>query len=147
MTSSTAIAFGVAVSLAMVGPDDDARDAARREEVLRRAQVWIDPGVPIEQARLDANPPGADSFAVDAEVECEFEPQPLGGNTPKFDCTLEKGEKIRVKYGRDNQEIYAEVAASDCCRPSAFPPTTSTWSSGFGASVARRIRSRPLSPA
>lgn len=63
-TSSTAIAFGVAVSLAMVGPDDDARDAARREEVLRRAQVWIDPGVPIEQARLDANPPGGDSFAV-----------------------------------------------------------------------------------
>ena len=33
---------------------------------------------------------------------------------------------IRVKYGRDNKEVYAEAAASRLSRRSAFQPTTST---------------------
>ena len=92
-----------------------------REEALRRAQVWLEPAVPIEQARLDINPAGPGSFLVTDSVECRFHPEQLGGTTPKFDCTLENDEVIRVKYGRDNPEIYAEVAASRLLATLGFP--------------------------
>jgi hypothetical protein len=36
----------------------------------------------------------------------------MGGTTPKFDCELPGGDVIRVKYGRGNPELRAEVAAT-----------------------------------
>ena len=68
--------------------------------------------VPIGSARLGDNPSGSDTFPVDAVVPCRFKPGGVGGNTPKFDCELESGEKVRVKYGRDNPEVFAEVIAT-----------------------------------
>ena len=100
---------------------DDDRSVAGREAILRRAQVWIEPAVPVEHASLDANPEANDRFLVSDEVECEFDPEPLGGNSPKFDCELKNGETIRVKYGRDNPEIYAEVAATRLLSALGFP--------------------------
>jgi hypothetical protein len=121
MTSSSAVVLGLVASLPAVWAQDHAREEAEREQILRSAQIWMEPKVSIEEARLDANPTGPDGFAVSDEVECEFEPEPLGGNTPKFDCELENDEIIRVKYGRDNQEIYAEVAASRLLSTLGFP--------------------------
>lgn len=144
--SSTVVGFLVIASLAAVGQTDDGREAAVREEVLRRAQVWIDPGVPIDQARLDANPPGADSFAVDADVECEFEPDPLGGSTPKFDCELENGKKSASSMAGTIRKSMARWPPAASCPLSAFPRTTSISSGVFGASGVRRIRSRLLLP-
>ena len=45
----------------------------------------------------------------------------MGGSTPKFDCELPNGDKVKVKYGRDNAEIYAEVAASRLLNTLGFP--------------------------
>jgi hypothetical protein len=91
------------------------------EQAMRRAQVWLEPAVPIEQARPGDNPPGADSFSPEQEVVCSFRPGYMGGSTPKFDCELADGDKVRVKYGRDNGEIYAEVAASRLLNTLGFP--------------------------
>ena len=49
---------------------------------------------------------------MNAVVPCRFKPAGVGGSTPKFDCELESGEKVRVKYGRDNAEVFAEVIAT-----------------------------------
>src|SRR4051812_23788550 len=83
---------------------------AEHEDAMRRAQVWLEPAVPIEQARLAENPPGPDEFSPDQEVVCTFKPAYMGGATPKFECELPDGDRVKVKYGRDNAEIYAEVA-------------------------------------
>jgi len=95
--------------------------AAVHDEALRRAQVWIEPATPIPDARPGENPPGADTFATDAMVSCRFRPGGIAGSTPKFDCELEDGEKVKVKYGRDNPEVYAEVAATRLLATLGFP--------------------------
>ena len=52
---------------------------------------------------------------------CEYvEKKQIG--TPKFDCAISPDDKIRVKYGEENGEIYSEVAASRLL-----------WALGFGA--------------
>jgi hypothetical protein len=90
----------------------DAPAADAREQALRRAQVWNEPVVPIGSARLADNPAGSEPFSVEAVVPCRFKPAGVGGSTPKFDCELESGEKVRVKYGRGNAEVFAEVIAT-----------------------------------
>jgi hypothetical protein len=90
-------------------------------DALRRAQVWVEPAVPIEEAKLGENPTGAGAFRGDQVVSCRFKPGGVSGSTPKFDCELEGGEKIKVKYGRDNAEVYGEVAASRLIAALGFP--------------------------
>ena len=79
--------------------------------------------MPIEQARLGENPagPDEDTFSPDEEVVCSFKPDFVSGSTPKFDCERSNGKKIKVKYGRDNAEIYAEVVASRLLTALGFP--------------------------
>ena len=36
----------------------------------------------------------------------------MGGTTPKFDCELPGNDVVRVKYGRGNPELHAEIAAA-----------------------------------
>ena len=78
---------------------------AERVDALSRAMVWATPAAPIAQARLDSDPKQPQS------IECTFAVTDVGGTSPKFDCTLESGERIRVKYGR-TPEIPSEVAVS-----------------------------------
>lgn len=87
-------------------------DAERRDRALSAATVWEAPPTPIGQADLRGNPaaPGAPS-ARDI-VECRFVPRPVGGTTPKFYCDLPNGDTVKIKYGRGNPEVHAEVAAS-----------------------------------
>jgi hypothetical protein len=99
----------------------DAPAAAVREQILRRAQVWSEPVIPIASARLGDNPAVRSTFGVNATVACRFKPGGISGNTPKFDCELASGEKIRVKYGRDNPEVFAEVIASRLLSALGFP--------------------------
>ena len=78
---------------------------AERVDALSRASVWAPPATPIGQARLHSDPKQVQS------IECTFAVTDVGGTSPKFDCTLENGERIRVKYGR-TPEIPSEVAVS-----------------------------------
>jgi hypothetical protein len=95
--------------------------ALERDKTLRKAQVWFAPETPIEGAKLDRNPGGGDSFSADQTVACRFKPGGIGGSTPKFECELESGEKVKVKYGADNPEVYAEVAATRLLAALGFP--------------------------
>src|SRR5688572_2096153 len=100
---------------------------AEHDEALRRAQVWFEPAMPIEEARLGENPTGPrgpgdeDTFSPDEEVVCSFKPDFVSGSTPKFDCERPNGKKIKVKYGRNNAEIYAEVVATRLLAALGFP--------------------------
>ena len=78
---------------------------AERVDALSRAMVWSAPATPIGQARLHSDPEQPQS------IECTFAVTDVGGTSPKFDCTLADGERIRVKYGR-TPEIPSEVAVS-----------------------------------
>jgi hypothetical protein len=124
MDARTVVTLALALFLSPVALSSQKSEpppTAEHEDAIRRAQVWLAPAVPIERARLGENPPGPDSFSPDQEVVCTFKPAYMGGSTPKFDCELPDGDKVKVKYGRDNAEIYAEVAGSRLLNALGFP--------------------------
>ena len=114
-------------SAAAVSQDDkslarnDTAYALAHDDALRRAQVWFEPATAAEKAKLGENPDGPDTFAPDQVVNCRFKPGGVSGSTPKFDCQLDSGEKVKVKYGRDNAEVYSEVVASRLLAVLGFP--------------------------
>jgi hypothetical protein len=83
--------------------------AAQREAALQRAQVWLAPRTPIGRADLKSNPPGPDAITETDEIECRLVVKAMQGTTPKFDCERPGGDVLRVKYGRGNPELPAEV--------------------------------------
>lgn len=83
-----------------------------RRAVVARARVWQ----PVNTSSLDLikGPALPAAERVAAHTTCTYvHPEaPLSGNTPKFQCAVAKGDGVKVKYGQDNGEVYAEVAAS-----------------------------------
>ena len=69
-----------------------------------------------------AGPQGAGAVARGATVTCEFREKKMSGRSPKFTCVIGADDEVKVKYGRENGEVYAEVAASRLL-----------WALGFGA--------------
>jgi hypothetical protein len=53
-------------------------------------------------------------------IECRYLKDEPSGTTAKFDCVLESGEVIKVKYNR-NSEIHSEVAATRLLTRLGFP--------------------------
>jgi hypothetical protein len=98
-----------------------------RLDAIRRAQVWA----PVDVAALDlkAGPPGKGSLAPEESVACAFVDRRLGGSTPKFACAEDSGDELKVRYGADNGEVYAGVAA-----------TRLFWALGFGANPTYPVR-------
>src|SRR5262249_36734368 len=43
------------------------------------------------------------------------------GRSPKFTCAIDGTDKVKVKYGRQNGEVYAEVAATRLLWALGFP--------------------------
>jgi hypothetical protein len=93
---------------------------AARAEAIARAQVWMSTEVATKD--LLAGPPGEGSFAPFQTVTCDYVPRESTGHSPKFYCALTPENTVKVKYGADNGETYAEVAA-----------TRLFWALGFGA--------------
>ena len=116
-----------------------------RLAAIRKAQVWT----PTDVASMDlrAGPQGAGGFAPNETVHCDYLQKEMSGKSPKFTCVLaksgdkrataqggeksagakgddqgDKADEVKVKYGRDNGEVYGEVAA-----------TRLLWALGFGA--------------
>jgi hypothetical protein len=85
---------------------------AQRTAALRTARVWQRPATAISEARLDRNPPDHDALDEKAIVDCRLVVKSMSGTTPKFDCELPGRDVIRVKYGRGNPELHAEIAAT-----------------------------------
>jgi hypothetical protein len=97
--------------------DDPAR---LRADAIARAHVWL----PTDVATMDirTGPTRPDAFPFRATVSCDYLPKHLSGASPKFACRVDEHDELKVKYGRANAEVYAEIAA-----------TRLLWTLGFGA--------------
>ena len=83
--------------------------AARlRDDALSRARTRIGD---FNRDALVAEPRDPKEVLTRDEVSCTFVRHAPGGTSLKFDCTLDDGEVIRVKYAHQ-PEIHAEVAAT-----------------------------------
>ena len=67
-------------------------------------------------------PTGPGSFPPGAVVTCDYLDKKMSGTSPKFTCVVPPDDELKVKYGRDNGEVFAEVASSRLL-----------WALGFGA--------------
>lgn len=94
---------------------------AAHDAALRRARVWFTPEQPIAEADLGVTSTEPDGFREDAVVNCRFKIEGAAGTTPKFTCALPDGDAIKVKYGRDNPEVYTEVVATRLLNALGFP--------------------------
>ena len=96
----------------------------QRNAALKSARVWFAPKVPIGSADFSVNTPGPKGFDANADVDCKFSLEPIGGMTPKFYCTLPDGDTVKVKYGErplPNGEVPAEIAATRLLAALGFP--------------------------
>jgi uncharacterized protein YceK len=93
--------------------------SAERAALIRRAQLWS----PTNVAAADMlNGPSDAPFIRGETIVCDYVDVKFGGHTPKFGCTVNGHHVLKVRYGRDNGEVYAGVAA-----------TRLLWALGFGA--------------
>lgn len=88
--------------------------------MLATAQVWKATDVASMDLRTGDAGPGA--FAPGETVRCDYLDRDLHGKSPKFRCRIPPDDDIKVKFGDDNGEVFAEVAA-----------TRLLWALGFGA--------------
>ena len=91
-----------------------------RRAAIQHAQIWSATDVASMDLRI--GPKGKGAFAPDAPVTCTYVEKKMSGNTPKFTCVIPPDDDVKVKYGRHNAEVFAEVAA-----------TRLFWALGFGA--------------
>jgi hypothetical protein len=96
--------------------------AEQRHELIRRAHIWN--RTDVASMNLRTGPRGTGAFAPGATVTCKYHEEKFTGATPKFGCTIEDDEHVKVRYGRDNAEIFTGVGA-----------TRLLWALGFGADV------------
>lgn len=86
----------------------------RRQDALRRAVFQTDDAVDT------GSEPLASGFAAGGVPSCRFVPAPVSGTSAKFDCVIDGGEIVKVKYGR-NPEIHGETAATELLRLLGYP--------------------------
>ena len=98
-----------------------------RLAAIRRAHVWA----PTHVASMDlkAGPAAPDAFAPNELVHCQYRDKPMSGATPKFTCVIGQDDELKIKYGAENGEVYAEVAA-----------TRLLWALGFAADRVYPVR-------
>jgi len=100
-----------------------------RLEYIHRAQVWHPTDVGTRN--LARGQEGPKSFAPHQVITCDYVGTPTSGTTPKFNCKMPDGDVIRVKYGRTEGEVYAEVVASRLF-----------WALGFVTDAAYQVKVR-----
>jgi hypothetical protein len=98
-----------------------------RASVIARAKVWQPTQVPAMD--LKAGPDTPRAFAFGETITCTYMNKKLGGKTPKFACANDQNPQLKVKFGGDNGEVYAEVMASRLL-----------WALGFGADHMYSVR-------
>ena len=106
-------------------PRPPAKEWAQRNDALTRARVFRDE--PFEAASADFSVDPNRSVVDPNLTSCKYKPDEVTGTTPKFDCELPGGEKIKVKYS-GTKEIPSEIAA-----------TRLLHALGFGADYVSRV--------
>jgi hypothetical protein len=106
-------------------PKPPEKEWAWRNEALRGARVFVGRfnAADINFAK-DPNEGSVDPILT----TCKYTPDESSGTTPKFDCELPNGEKVKVKYG-GTKEVHSETAA-----------TRLLHALGFGADRVSRVQ-------
>jgi hypothetical protein len=86
---------------------------------IARAQVWAPTNV--GSMDLKAGPKSPNAFRPNETVTCRFVDKKMTGASPKFTCVLTPEDDLKVKYGRENGEVYGEVAATRLLWALGFP--------------------------
>lgn len=124
------ILVALAIGVWLTTPPDmlpfRARDGRPADPEMTRARLGA-----LARAKVltDATTDRKASENID-DIHCRYLYTRISGTTPKFDCTLDDGERIRVKYG--SPEVHGQVAATELLA-----------ALGFGAedvSMARHVR-------
>jgi hypothetical protein len=90
-------------------PQPPAKEWAARNDALARARVFRDGSFNAASIDFAADPNRG--VADPTLTTCKYKPDDVTGTTPKFDCEVPSGEKLKVKYGW-TQEIPSEAAAT-----------------------------------
>lgn len=91
-----------------------------RLDAIRHAKVWA--ATDVKSMNLRTGPQGSGAFAPGETITCDFVNQSHGsGSTPKFHCKLPSGRELKVRYGKQNGEVYAQVAATRLFWALGFP--------------------------
>jgi hypothetical protein len=111
-------ALSVAVFLFHGAPGPET--PAQRMAAIKHAKVWKP--TDVRSMNIKAGPQGPKAFTPGQTVTCDYVNKPHGiGTTPKFHCTLPSGRDLKVRYGRDNGEVYGHVAATRLFWALGFP--------------------------
>ena len=82
---------------------------AARNDALSRARIFRDEVFDASSIDFVSDP---NSGVIDPQLTtCKYKPDEVSGTTPKFDCELPDGDKIKVKY-RFTKEIPSEIVAT-----------------------------------
>lgn len=92
----------------------------KRVVAIERGRVWE--ATDVASLNLMAGPEDRKALAFDETISCTYVDKKLTGKTPKFACAEGEDDELKVKFGGDNGEVYAEVAS-----------TRLLWALGFGA--------------
>lgn len=106
-------------------PNPPAAEWAARNEALRRARVFHGS---FDASQIDFAKDPNQGLVNPTLTTCKYKPGESTGTTPKFDCELPSGAKVKVKYG-GTKEIYSETAA-----------TRLLGAMGFGADRVSRVQ-------
>ena len=82
-----------------------------RDASLATAQVLVPSPPDIRSVDLRSSPTDTRPFPIDQLIECTYVPKAIKGTTPKFDCALQDGEVVKIKYG-GTPERSGEVAST-----------------------------------
>ena len=115
----TTVSCGGPFTVKMPGGGNEA-EKRLRIDAIRRAEVWRP--TRVGSLNLRKGPDVSGSFAPQSTVQCNYVDEKMSGRSPKFTCAVRGNDRVKVKYGKTNGEVYAEVAA-----------TRLLWALGFGA--------------
>lgn len=113
--------FFISVILLMLSSQNSLADTFlfgndSRDNFIVEGKVWQEPRYNISDESLTGTTPQCSEFSPDEVVTCSYlypkRGKPGSGWTPKFYCKTADGEKLKVKYGQNNGEVFSEVFSS-----------------------------------
>jgi hypothetical protein len=122
-----ASACAVATTVCLRSAETEIVNSEQRIDAIHRAQVWTKTNVAA--MNMVTGPRGPGAFPPGTTVTCDYHEEVFRGTSPKFGCTIEGDDRVKVRYGRTNPEIFAGVAA-----------TRLLWALGFGADSLYAVR-------
>ncbi len=90
-------------------PAPPEKEWTARNRALARARVFHE--APFDASQIDFTIDPNRGVVDPVLTTCRYAPDDVTGTTPKFDCELANGEKIKVKYGW-TKEIPSEIAST-----------------------------------